>query len=75
MPTFPISATMLGSALFRDAFGTREMREVVSDLRLISRYVEVTRRRVIGGGSGNLANAGQVELPIQFSQLPAPDNS
>jgi 3-carboxy-cis,cis-muconate cycloisomerase len=41
MPAFPPSTTVLDSMLFRDAFGTREMREVFSDLRLISRYAEV----------------------------------
>ncbi|MBR0873669.1 3-carboxy-cis,cis-muconate cycloisomerase [Bradyrhizobium tropiciagri] len=41
MPAFPTSTTVLDSVLFRDAFGTREMREVFSDLRLISRYAEV----------------------------------
>jgi 3-carboxy-cis,cis-muconate cycloisomerase len=41
MPAFPPSTTVLDSALFRDAFGTPAMREVFSDLRLISRYAEV----------------------------------
>ncbi|MGF6307486.1 3-carboxy-cis,cis-muconate cycloisomerase [Bradyrhizobium sp. i1.8.4] len=41
MSGFPTSTTVLDSVLFRDAFGTREMREVFSDLRLISRYAEV----------------------------------
>jgi len=41
MPAFPTSTTVLDSVLFRDAFGTREMREVFSDLRLIGRYAEV----------------------------------
>src|SRR6476620_5187673 len=41
MPSFPPSATVLDSVLFRDAFGTPAMREVFSDLRLISRYAEV----------------------------------
>lgn len=41
MSTFPTSTTVLDSVLFRDAFGTREMREVFSDLRLVSRYAEV----------------------------------
>ncbi|MBR0934109.1 adenylosuccinate lyase family protein [Bradyrhizobium jicamae] len=41
MPAFPTSTTVLDSVLFRDAFGTSEMREVFSDLRLISRYAEV----------------------------------
>jgi 3-carboxy-cis,cis-muconate cycloisomerase len=35
------STTVLDSLLFRDAFGTPAMREVFSDLRLVSRYVEV----------------------------------
>src|SRR6202048_3171852 len=41
MPAFPASTTVLDSILFRDAFGTPAMREVFSDLRLISRYAEV----------------------------------
>src|SRR5262249_29498517 len=41
MPGFPTSTTVLDSILFRDAFGTPEMREVFSDLALISRYAEV----------------------------------
>jgi 3-carboxy-cis,cis-muconate cycloisomerase len=41
MPAFPTSTTVLDSILFRDAFGTPEMREVFSDLALISRYAEV----------------------------------
>src|SRR4030081_3346583 len=41
MPTFPTSTTVLDSILFRDSFGTPEMREVFSDFRLVSRYAEV----------------------------------
>ena len=41
MPAFPTSTTVLDSILFRDAFGTSAMREVFSDLSLISRYAEV----------------------------------
>jgi 3-carboxy-cis,cis-muconate cycloisomerase len=41
MPAFPASTTVLDSILFRDAFGTPEMREVFSDYRLVSRYAEV----------------------------------
>ncbi|UGY19271.1 3-carboxy-cis,cis-muconate cycloisomerase [Bradyrhizobium septentrionale] len=41
MSGFPASTTVLDSVLFRDAFDTSEMREVFSDLRLISRYAEV----------------------------------
>src|SRR3954447_13753273 len=41
MPAFPTSTTVLDSILFRDAFGTPAMREVFSDLALISRYAEV----------------------------------
>jgi 3-carboxy-cis,cis-muconate cycloisomerase len=41
MPAFPTSTTVLDSILFRDAFGTSEVREVFSDLALISRYAEV----------------------------------
>ena len=35
------ATTVIDSALFRDAFGTPEMRAVFSDLALIERYVEV----------------------------------
>jgi 3-carboxy-cis,cis-muconate cycloisomerase len=41
MPVFSAATTVLDSVLFRDAFGTSAMREVFSDLRLISRYAEV----------------------------------
>ncbi|UPJ50593.1 adenylosuccinate lyase family protein [Bradyrhizobium sp. 200] len=41
MASFPTSTTVLDSILFRDAFGTPAMREVFSDLSLISRYAEV----------------------------------
>jgi 3-carboxy-cis,cis-muconate cycloisomerase len=41
MAAFPTSTTVLDSLLFRDAFGTPRMREVFSDLSLISRYAEV----------------------------------
>src|SRR5438552_18483493 len=41
MAAFPTSTTVLDSILFRDAFGTPGMREVFSDLGLISRYAEV----------------------------------
>ncbi|WP_050403844.1 3-carboxy-cis,cis-muconate cycloisomerase [Bradyrhizobium embrapense] len=41
MSGFPTSTTVLDSVLFRDAFGTRAMREVFSDLRLLQRYAEV----------------------------------
>jgi 3-carboxy-cis,cis-muconate cycloisomerase len=41
MPAFPASTTVLDSILFRDAFGTPAMREVFSDIALISRYAEV----------------------------------
>jgi len=41
MAAFPASTTVLDSLLFRDAFGTPAMREVFSDVRLISRYAEV----------------------------------
>jgi len=41
MPAFPTSTTVLDSILFRDAFGTAAMREVFSDLSLVSRYAEV----------------------------------
>src|SRR4051812_50027879 len=41
MAAFTPSTTVLDSILFRDAFGTAEMREVFSDLNSISRYVAV----------------------------------
>ena len=41
MPAFPSSTTVLDSILFRDAFGTPAMREVFSDISLISRYAAV----------------------------------
>jgi len=41
MAAFQASTTVLDSILFRDAFGTPRMREVFSDLSLISRYAEV----------------------------------
>jgi 3-carboxy-cis,cis-muconate cycloisomerase len=40
MPPFA-ATTVIDSLLFRDAFGTREMREVFSDVALVGRYVEV----------------------------------
>src|SRR6478736_77817 len=41
MPAFTPSTTVLDSILFRDAFGTSAMREVFSDVALVSRYAEV----------------------------------
>src|SRR5499433_1823929 len=41
MTAFPASTTVFDSILFRDAFGTPRMREVFSDISLISRYAEV----------------------------------
>ena len=41
MPAFPTSTTVFDSILFRDTFGTPEMREVFSDFGLISRFAEV----------------------------------
>jgi 3-carboxy-cis,cis-muconate cycloisomerase len=40
-PLMSNSTTVLDSILFRDGFGTAEMRDVFSDLALIRRYVEV----------------------------------
>jgi len=40
-PSIPTATTVLDSILFRDAFGTPAMREVFSDIALISRYAEV----------------------------------
>jgi 3-carboxy-cis,cis-muconate cycloisomerase len=41
MPSFPTSTTVLDSILFRDSFGTPEMREVFSDYSTIVRYADV----------------------------------
>ncbi|MBR0851906.1 adenylosuccinate lyase family protein [Bradyrhizobium diazoefficiens] len=41
MPAFSASTTVLDSMLFRDAFGTPEMRDVFSDLAQVGRYAEV----------------------------------
>ena len=41
MPAFSASTTVLDSMLFRDAFGTPQMREVFSDVALVARYAEV----------------------------------
>jgi 3-carboxy-cis,cis-muconate cycloisomerase len=41
MPPFPASTTVLDSILFRDAFGTPQMREVFSDVASVARYAEV----------------------------------
>ena len=41
MSVIPASTTVFDSILFRDAFGTPAMREVFSDIGLISRYAEV----------------------------------
>ncbi|MHC2374521.1 3-carboxy-cis,cis-muconate cycloisomerase [Bradyrhizobium diazoefficiens] len=41
MPALHASTTVLDSMLFRDAFGTPEMREVFSDVALVARYAEV----------------------------------
>jgi 3-carboxy-cis,cis-muconate cycloisomerase len=35
------ASTVIDSVLFRDAFGTAQMREVFSDMSLINRYIEV----------------------------------
>ena len=40
-PVFSAATTVLDSVLFRDAFGTSAMRDVFSDIALVSRYVEV----------------------------------
>src|SRR5437016_13762795 len=40
-PAAATATTVFDSILFRDAFGTPRMREVFSDLSLISRYAEV----------------------------------
>ena len=41
MPAFPAATTVLDSLLFRDAFGTPEMREVFCDVATVARYAEV----------------------------------
>src|SRR6059058_5181087 len=41
MAAFPTSTTVLDSMLFRDAFGTPQMREVFSDIATVARYAEV----------------------------------
>jgi 3-carboxy-cis,cis-muconate cycloisomerase len=41
MSVIPASTSVFDSLLFRDAFGTPAMREVFSDISLISRYAEV----------------------------------
>jgi len=41
MPAFPAATTVLDSMLFRDAFGTAEMRDVFSDVAMVGRYAEV----------------------------------
>src|SRR3954452_4546237 len=41
MPAFRASTTVLDSMLFRDAFGTPQMREVFSDIATVARYAEV----------------------------------
>ena len=41
MPAFHASTTVLDSILFRDAFGTPQMRAVFSDVALVARYAEV----------------------------------
>jgi 3-carboxy-cis,cis-muconate cycloisomerase len=41
MADFPSSTTVLDSFLFRNAFGTRAMREVFSDFSVLGRYAEV----------------------------------
>src|SRR3954453_24052172 len=40
MPAFHASTTGLDSMLFRDAFGTPQMREVFSDIATVARYAE-----------------------------------
>src|SRR5262245_4734880 len=40
-PGVPVASTVVDSILFRDSFGTPQMRAVFSDHALIERYVEV----------------------------------
>ena len=51
MAAFPTSTTVLDSILFRDAFGTPQMREVFSDFSLVSRYAEVEVALATGRGA------------------------
>lgn len=39
--TIPAASTVVDSALFRDAFGTRAMRDIFSDGALVQRYIDV----------------------------------
>ena len=41
IPSLPMASTVVDSILFRDAFGTRKMREIFSDGALIQRYIDV----------------------------------
>lgn len=40
IPSLPMASTVVDSILFRDAFGTRKMREIFSDSALIQRYID-----------------------------------
>ncbi|MFP3249849.1 MAG: adenylosuccinate lyase family protein, partial [Paraburkholderia sp.] len=39
--TIPMASTVVDSILFRDAFGTKEMRALFSDYELVQRYIDV----------------------------------
>ncbi|WP_434034928.1 class-II fumarase/aspartase family protein [Cupriavidus sp. a3] len=39
--TIPAASTVVDSALFRDAFGTKQMRQIFSDGALVQRYIDV----------------------------------
>jgi 3-carboxy-cis,cis-muconate cycloisomerase len=39
--TIPAASTVIDSALFRDAFGTKAMRQMFSDGALVQRYIDV----------------------------------
>lgn len=41
IPAIPAASTVVDSALFRDAFGTKKMRQIFSDGALVQRYIDV----------------------------------
>ena len=50
-PSLPMASTVFDSILFRDAFGTPEMRAIFSDRALIARYIEVEVALAQGRGA------------------------
>jgi 3-carboxy-cis,cis-muconate cycloisomerase len=77
MPAFPSSTTVLDSILFRDAFGTPEIREVFSDLSLVKSYAEVeialakaeARRGVIPREAADMIAARTDVAALDFEEL------